>query len=94
MTPSNRLEKAILELWPIALWRESTIVVAASGGADSTALLEILFQIRPDPDRTIAAHYNHALRGEESDADQAFVFGGHVAQPLAKNLGVSRLASG
>ena len=73
MTPSNRLEKALLELWPIALWRESTIVVAASGGADSTALLEILFQIRPDPDRTIAAHYNHALRGEESDADQAFV---------------------
>lgn len=73
MKPSNRLEKAILELWPIELWRESTIVVAASGGADSTALLEILFQIRPDPDRTIAAHYNHALRGEESDADQAFV---------------------
>ncbi len=73
MKPSNQLEKAILELWPIDLWRESTIVVATSGGADSTALLEILFQIRPDPARTIAAHYNHALRGEESDADQAFV---------------------
>ncbi len=73
MKLSNKLEQAILDLWPIELWRESIIVVADSGGADSTALLEILFHIRPDPDRTVVAHYNHALRGEESDADQAFV---------------------
>ena len=73
MKSSKRIEQAILGLWPIEFWRESIIVVASSGGADSTALLEILFQIRPDPDRTIVGHYNHALRGEESDADQAFV---------------------
>lgn len=73
MKSSKRIEQAILGLWPIEFWRESTIVIASSGGADSTALVEILFQIRPDPDRTIVAHFNHALRGKESDADQAFV---------------------
>jgi len=67
------IEQAILDLWPMELWQESTIVIAASGGADSTALVEALFRIRPDPVRLIVAHYNHALRGEESDADQAFV---------------------
>ena len=68
-----RIEQSILDVWPISHWQESTIVIAASGGADSTALVEALFQIRPDPTRTIVAHYNHALRGDESDADQAFV---------------------
>ena len=69
----GKIEDAILDAWPIAHWQESTIVIAASGGADSTALLEALFQLRPDPGRTIVAHYNHAMRGDESDADQAFV---------------------
>ncbi len=73
MKSQVKMEQAILELWPMELWRESTVIVAASGGADSSALLEILYQIRLDPDRTIVAHYNHALRGDESDADQAFV---------------------
>lgn len=73
MKLSNKLEQAVLNLWPIELWRESTIVVAVSGGADSTALLEILFHIRPDSKRTVVAHYNHALRGEQSDVDQSFV---------------------
>ncbi len=69
----GKIEDAILDAWPIAHWHESTIVIAASGGADSTALLEALFQLRPNPARTIVAHYNHAMRRGESDADQAFV---------------------
>ena len=69
----GKIEDAILDAWPIAHWQESMIVIAASGGADSTALLEALFQLRPNPARTIIAHYNHAMRGDESDADQAFV---------------------
>ena len=69
----GKIEDAILDAWPIAHWQESTIVIAASGGADSTALLEALIRLRPDPARTIVAHYNHAMRGAESDADQAFV---------------------
>jgi tRNA(Ile)-lysidine synthase len=46
----------------------SRVIVAASGGIDSTALLLLL---RDDGVR--AAHVNHHLRGEESDADEAFV---------------------
>lgn len=73
MTFSMTIQKAVLERWPINLWRDSIIVVAVSGGADSTALLTALNEIRPDKTRMIVAHYNHALRGAESDADQAFV---------------------
>ena len=73
MKSSKSILRTILDQWPIQLWQGSTIVAAVSGGADSTALLDALFQIRPDTDRLIVAHFNHALRGEESDADQAFV---------------------
>ena len=73
MKSSKSIVQAILDMWPIQLWQASTIVVAVSGGADSTALLEALFQIKPDSERLIVAHFNHALRGDESDADQAFV---------------------
>ena len=73
MKSQTGIEQAICESWPLAVWRESTIVIAASGGADSTALIEALLQIRPDPTRTIVAHFNHALRGAESDADESFV---------------------
>jgi tRNA(Ile)-lysidine synthase len=47
-------------------------VVAVSGGADSVALLRALLSL-PRPGRLIIAHLNHALRGAESDADEAFV---------------------
>ena len=80
------IERAICELWPIELWRESNIVIAASGGADSTALLVAMLQIRPNPARTFVAHFNHALRGAESDADQEFV------ESLAAKLGVQCIA--
>ena len=73
MKTSKSILRNILDRWPIQLWQGSTIVAAVSGGADSTALLEALFQIRPDTDSLIVAHFNHALRGDESDADQAFV---------------------
>lgn len=73
MKTSKSILRTILNTWPIQLWQGSTIVAAVSGGADSTALLEALFHIRPDSDRLIVAHFNHALRGDESDADQAFV---------------------
>ena len=73
MDAEAKIVQSILKLWPIASWLDSTIVVACSGGADSTALLEVLHTIRKDTDLTIVAHYNHALRGHESDADQASV---------------------
>ncbi len=73
MNSAPPIRQAIVELWPLELWQRETVVVAVSGGADSTALLEALMELRPDPDRTVVAHFNHGLRGPESDADQEFV---------------------
>ncbi|MBV8517089.1 MAG: tRNA lysidine(34) synthetase TilS [Acidobacteria bacterium] len=49
------------------------IVVAVSGGVDSTALLLACAALRDDGFAVVAAHVNHHLRGDESDADEAFV---------------------
>lgn len=50
------------------------IVCAVSGGADSTALLFGLYLLREKFDFTLsAAHFNHRLRGAESDGDEQFV---------------------
>src|SRR5688572_19439304 len=49
-------------------------VVAVSGGADSVALLHALLALRRDPAETVTvAHFNHQLRGNESEADETFV---------------------
>lgn len=49
------------------------ITVALSGGADSVALLYGLYLLREKLSiRLEAAHFNHGLRGEESDRDEAF----------------------
>ncbi|MGC1910297.1 MAG: tRNA lysidine(34) synthetase TilS [Candidatus Acidiferrales bacterium] len=50
------------------------IAVAVSGGADSVGLLRLLEDLRDELGVTLAVvHFDHALRGEESGADAAFV---------------------
>jgi len=50
------------------------VLVGASGGVDSSALLFLLHRIRKDMAIDLgAAHVNHGLRGEESERDEAFV---------------------
>src|SRR6185437_13890664 len=50
------------------------VCVAVSGGADSVALLLALIDLRHDLGIVLSvAHYNHGIRGAESDADQQFV---------------------
>lgn len=47
---------------------------AVSGGADSIALLFAMYLLREKLQITLcAAHFNHCLRGQESDRDEAFV---------------------
>ena len=50
------------------------IICALSGGADSVALTFALYLLKDKLEiRVSAAHFNHHLRGPESDADEAFV---------------------
>lgn len=68
---------------PLTHWLTHGVLLAISGGADSTALLHFLaqheFPPTPSPNSQpqirglAAAHMNHCLRGNESDADAEFV---------------------
>ena len=77
MTATNRplaLIEKLAAAWPVEKWRDVTVLVAVSGGADSVALATALSELRPSGEgRLVLAHYNHRLRGAESDADQALV---------------------
>ncbi len=54
--------------------RGGTVLCALSGGADSVCLLHWLYRLREEYSlRLVAAHYNHQLRGPQSDADEQFV---------------------
>ena len=62
-----------------------SVICAVSGGADSVALLWGLYLLKDKLGITLsAAHFNHQLRGEESDRDEAFVrrFCDHYDIPL------------
>lgn len=50
------------------------LLLAVSGGVDSMVLLELLRRVAPELGVRIAvAHFNHGLRGAESDGDERFV---------------------
>jgi tRNA(Ile)-lysidine synthase len=69
------LEKKLrANLQRLGIGTEARLVIAVSGGADSTALLNALVRIHRR-DGLLAAHLNHLLRGEESDEDEKFVIG-------------------
>ena len=71
------------------------LIAAVSGGADSVAMLFALYLLRDELGIILeAAHFNHHLRGAESDRDEAFVtdFCGRYCIPL--HLGSGRIVSG
>jgi len=66
------------------LKRDESVVVAFSGGPDSTALVVSLSQIAPAMGlQLIVAHFNHGLRGRDADEDE------RSARRLSKKLGLS-----
>lgn len=73
----TKLEKQLRAAWrQFGVPNDAAIVVAVSGGADSTALLDALarWRKRKQPSGPLfVAHLNHQLRGAESDEDEHFV---------------------
>ncbi len=88
--PPHPLIERFSAAWPDAHWRDVPVLLAVSGGADSVALLRLM-AARAEPTGAVlhVAHFNHGLRGEQSQADQRFVvqlaeelgFDCHVGQP-------------
>src|SRR5690349_13043327 len=58
-----------------AMWRAGDRVgVGVSGGADSVGLLRILQEVSAQQGIRLAVlHFNHGLRGADSDGDEQFV---------------------
>lgn len=67
----------------------AAVVVAVSGGLDSICLLHALHQLSSRHRwRLVVAHFNHQLRGRESDGDERFV--ANVAKRLGWRVIVGR----
>jgi tRNA(Ile)-lysidine synthase len=65
------------------------LLLAVSGGADSTCLLHVMLSLKEELGIKLhVAHLDHQLRGEESDADAAYVAG--LAQSLDISCTVSK----
>ena len=71
------------------------VICAVSGGADSMALLQGMYRLREKLGITLeAAHFNHNLRGEESDRDEAFVRNFCQSRKILLHVGSARVEAG
>jgi tRNA(Ile)-lysidine synthase len=71
-----RLEQRLAASWPAEAWRDSHVVLAISGGADSVALLRAIVALKAacgGSGKMFTAHLNHGLRSDEADADAVWV---------------------
>ena len=72
-----------------------TVICAVSGGADSMALLWAMELLKDKLGiRLEAAHFNHHLRGEESDRDAAFVKAFCNAHNIPLHMGEGNVKAG
>lgn len=70
------------------LEKAKCVTVALSGGADSMALLNVLYEMKDELKIDLrAAHFNHKIRGSEADHDEQFV------REYCKSLGVKLFVS-
>lgn len=72
----QRVCAAVETVWPTSRWSPVVSIVAVSGGADSVALLRVLLALAPQAaERGLikVGHFQHRLRGVESDVDADFV---------------------
>ncbi|WP_414661431.1 tRNA lysidine(34) synthetase TilS [Horticoccus sp. 23ND18S-11] len=86
LIPRDRLDPAVLA-WVASAPPQRVWSVAFSGGADSLALLLLLWAHWPQRRRRLQAlHFNHRLRGADSRADAAF------CRRVARGLGITFIA--
>jgi len=71
----NEFEKKLATCWMPEHWRDITILLAVSGGADSVSLVRGIAALKSGvgSGSVLVAHFNHRWRGAESDADERFV---------------------
>ena len=83
---TDAFERKIANIFDTFLAKNDPVIVAVSGGPDSTALLIATVKVRPHSN-VIAANFNHRLRSdEETKADSDFVL------KLSKDVGGSFLS--
>lgn len=71
--------------------KDATVVVAVSGGADSMSLAVAVHELQLQKklqNRFVLAHFNHNLRGHESQEDEEFVR--HFSEARGMELAVGR----
>ena len=81
----RELERRLAVDWPTEVWRDTHVVLAVSGGADSVALLRAATAVKAGccgAGQLHVAHLNHSLRGAEADEDAAWL------AKLCEQLGV------
>ena len=74
--PVQRLQQTVVEYARkhALLKAGDRVGIAVSGGADSVALLRLLLELRKDIGLILSVvHFNHKLRGAESEEDERFV---------------------
>ena len=94
------LRKLITEWRQLNVAESQKVILAISGGADSCALLAGFAQLRSTQkivNECIVVHFNHELRGEESNRDEEFCrtlaesyrlpfISGRAGKPLSGNI--------
>jgi tRNA(Ile)-lysidine synthase len=74
--PEHNFERRVAAAWPADVWRDSHVVLGVSAGPDSVAMLRAVLAAKDDcggEGRLFVAHYNHATRGADADADQSWL---------------------
>lgn len=72
-----------------------TVICAVSGGADSVAMLFAFYLLKEKLNISLeAAHFNHHLRGAESDGDEAFVIAFCDRYDIPLHLGGAQVKPG
>ncbi len=92
---NHSFEQKLTSTWSVEDWADVTVLAAVSGGTDSMALLRATHSLRTSGSgRLVVIHFNHRLRGAESEADESFVREHAARLNLTCDVGYSTAPSG